>query len=44
MNQVLKHAPDTSSNAAVAAGYTDPAVQMEPLVVDTVAAIALAKT
>ncbi|MDB5069124.1 MAG: hypothetical protein JWM87_235 [Candidatus Eremiobacteraeota bacterium] len=44
MNHVLKHAPDTSSNAAVTAGYIDPALQIEPLVVDTVAAIALAQT
>ena len=41
MNHVLKHAPDTSTNTAIVAGYTDPALPIEPLVVDAVAKIAL---
>jgi uncharacterized protein len=44
MNHVLKHAPDTSSDAALLAGYTNPALQIEPIVVDTVARIALGQT
>lgn len=40
MNHVLKHAPDTSSQAAIFAGYTDPSLPVEPVVIDTVAAIA----
>ena len=36
MNHVLKHAPDTSSQAAVLAGYTNPALPIEPKVVDAV--------
>lgn len=36
MNHVLKHAPDTSSQAAVAAGYDNPSLQIEPQVVDAV--------
>jgi len=40
MNHVLKHAPDTSSQAAILAGYTDPSLPVEPVVIDTVAAIA----
>jgi pimeloyl-ACP methyl ester carboxylesterase len=39
MNHVLKHAPDTSSTAAVLAGYTDPALQVEPDVIDVIAAV-----
>jgi pimeloyl-ACP methyl ester carboxylesterase len=40
MNHVLKHAPDTSSTTAVLAGYTDPALPVEPAVVDAVVAVA----
>ena len=40
MNHVLKHAPDTSSQAAIAAGYTDPSLPVEPQVVDAIAAAA----
>lgn len=39
MNHVLKHAPDTSSQAAVLAGYTDPSLPVVPAVIDTVAAL-----
>jgi uncharacterized protein len=38
MNHVLKYAPDTSSQAAVLAGYDDPSLPIEPHVVDAVAA------
>ncbi|HEY1978062.1 MAG TPA: alpha/beta fold hydrolase [Candidatus Baltobacteraceae bacterium] len=38
MNHVLKHAPDTSSQAAIAAGYTDPSLPIEPQVVDAIVA------
>lgn len=41
MNHVLKHAPDTTTPAAVLAGYTDPSLPVEPAVIDTVAAVAL---
>lgn len=41
MNHVLKHAPDISSQAAVLKGYTDPALPVEPLVVQTIASLAL---
>jgi len=37
MNHVLKHAPDTSTQAAIVAGYTDPLLPVEPKVVDTIA-------
>ena len=37
MNHVLKHAPDTSTRAAILAGYTDPLLPVEPKVVDTIA-------
>jgi pimeloyl-ACP methyl ester carboxylesterase len=40
MNHVLKHAPDTSSQSAILAGYTDPALPVEPAVIEAVAAIA----
>jgi len=40
MNHVLKHAPDTSSQAAILSGYTDPALPVEPAVTDAVATIA----
>lgn len=36
MNHVLKHAPDTSSQAAVTAGYTDPSLPIEPQVIDAI--------
>lgn len=38
MNHVLKYAPDTSSQAAVLAGYDDPSLPIEPHVVDAVVA------
>lgn len=38
MNHVLKHAPDTSSQIAVAAGYEDPSLPIEPQVVYAVVA------
>lgn len=38
MNHVLKHAPDTSSPAAIAAGYDNPSLPVEPRVVDAVVA------
>jgi pimeloyl-ACP methyl ester carboxylesterase len=37
MNHVLKHAPDTSSPIAVAAGYDNPSLPIEPKVVEAVA-------
>jgi pimeloyl-ACP methyl ester carboxylesterase len=37
MNHVLKHAPDTSSTIAVAAGYDNPSLPIEPRVVEAVA-------
>ena len=37
MNHVLKHAPDTSSETAVMAGYTDPSLQVDPAVVQAIA-------
>lgn len=40
MNHVLKHAPDMSSEIAIAAGYTNPALPVEGIVVDTVAGVA----
>jgi uncharacterized protein len=39
MNHVLKHAPDHSTNEALIAGYTNPALQVEPAVIDTVVRI-----
>lgn len=39
MNHVLKHAPDTSSQTAVLAGYTDPSLPVVPAVIDAVAAL-----
>lgn len=41
MNHVLKHAPDTASSAAIVAGYSDPALPVEPAVVEAVSGIAL---
>ncbi len=41
MNHVLKHAPDTSSQAAVIAGYADPSLPIEPRVIDAVVAASL---
>lgn len=38
MNHVLKHAPDTSSQSAVVAGYENPSLPIEPKVVDAVVA------
>ena len=38
MNHVLKHAPDTSSQAAVVAGYDNPSLPVEPQVVDAIVA------
>lgn len=40
MNHVLKHFPDVS-DAGMIAGYTNPALPVEPAVIDTVAAVAL---
>ena len=40
MNHVLKHAPDTSSEQAILAGYTDPTLPVEPRVIETIAAVA----
>lgn len=40
MDHVLKHAPDTSTQAAILAGYSDPALPVDPKVVDAVAALA----
>jgi len=40
MNHVLKHAPDTSTPAAIAAGYTNPDLPVEQPVIDTIAAVA----
>ncbi len=40
MNHVLKHAPNTASMQAVLAGYIDPALPIEPVVIDTIAAVA----
>ena len=42
MNHVLKHAPDTSSQAAVLKGYGDSSLPVEPAVVQAVAASATA--
>jgi len=42
MNHVLKHAPDVSSPDAILAGYIDPARPVEPVVIDTIAAVARA--
>ena len=39
MNHVLKHAPDTSSQAAILAGYTDPTLAVEPALIEAVAAL-----
>jgi uncharacterized protein len=36
MNHVLKHAPDTSSQAAILKGYQDPSLPVEPAVVDAI--------
>lgn len=36
MNHVLKHAPDTSSQAAILKGYQDPMLPVEPAVVDAI--------
>ncbi|MEO6991734.1 MAG: alpha/beta hydrolase, partial [Candidatus Baltobacteraceae bacterium] len=41
MNHVLKHAPDTSSQDAILAGYTNPTLPIEPAVVEAVAALAV---
>lgn len=41
MNHVLKHAPDTSSQSAIAIGYEDPTLPLEPRVVDAVAHAAM---
>ncbi len=41
MNHMLKHAPDTSSREAILAGYLNPAVPVEPAVIETIAAVAL---
>lgn len=38
MNHVLKHAPDTSSQAAILKGYTDSSLPIEPHVVEAIAA------
>jgi uncharacterized protein len=38
MNHVLKYAPDTSSQAAIIKGYEDPALPVDPHVVDAIAA------
>ena len=38
MNHVLKYAPDTSSQAAILKGYEDPALPVDPHVVDAIAA------
>ncbi len=40
MNHVLKHAPDASSQQAIVAGYTDPTLPVEPVVIDTIAGVA----
>jgi pimeloyl-ACP methyl ester carboxylesterase len=40
MNHVLKYAPDTSSQAAILKGYDNPSLQVDPRVVDAVAAAA----
>jgi hypothetical protein len=39
MNHVLKHAPDTSTPAAIAAGYTNPDLPVEQPVIDTIVAV-----
>jgi hypothetical protein len=39
MNHVLKYAPDTS-DAALVAGYTNPALPVEPKVIDAIYATA----
>lgn len=36
MNHVLKHAPDTSSQSAILAGYTNPNLPIEPRALDAV--------
>jgi len=41
MNHVLKHAPDTSTTAAIQAGYIDPALPLDPAAVNAVASVAL---
>lgn len=40
MNHVLKHAPDTSTPAAIAAGYTNPDLPVEQPVIDAIVAVA----
>jgi pimeloyl-ACP methyl ester carboxylesterase len=40
MNHVLKHAPDTSSQAAIVAGYTNPDLPVVPAVINAVATLA----
>ncbi|HTW86321.1 MAG TPA: alpha/beta hydrolase [Candidatus Sulfotelmatobacter sp.] len=40
MNHMLKHAPDTSSQAAILAGYTDASLPIVPQAVDAVASAA----
>jgi uncharacterized protein len=37
MNHMLKHAPDTSTQAAILSGYTDASLPVEPQAVDAVA-------
>jgi len=37
MNHVLKHAPDTSSQAAILEGYQDPKLPVDPKVVAAIA-------
>jgi uncharacterized protein len=39
MNHMLKHAPDTSSQAAILNGYTDASLPIEPQVIDAVASV-----
>jgi uncharacterized protein len=39
MNHMLRHAPDTSSKAAILAGYFNPALPLEPAAVDAVATV-----
>ncbi|HEV2261741.1 MAG TPA: alpha/beta fold hydrolase [Candidatus Rubrimentiphilum sp.] len=39
MNHVLKHAPNTSTQAAILAGYSDPALPVDPKVTDAVASL-----
>jgi pimeloyl-ACP methyl ester carboxylesterase len=39
MNHVLKYAPDTSTQQALLAGYSDPSLPIEPHVVDAISAL-----